>query len=77
MKRHATMLKKPTMTPGQVLGFAEGKKKSDSRSTAAPAGSTRLTINMRDDLHMKLKMRAVQDRTTAGKLLEELVEKYL
>lgn len=76
MKRQATMLKKPTISPGQVLGFAEGKKPSDKRTTA-PAGDVRLTINMRDDLHMKLKLEAVKNKTTAGELIEELIERHL
>ena len=76
MKRRATTLRKPTITAGEVLGFAEGSGK-EIKSTAVPDGDVRLTINLREDLHMKLKLRAVKDKTTAGDLIEELIEKYL
>ncbi len=76
MKRRVTTLQKPTITAGQVLGLAEGRRK-DAKTTAAPAGDVRLTINLREDLHMKLKLRAVKDKTTAGELIESLVEQYL
>jgi hypothetical protein len=76
MKRRIATLQKPTITAGQVLGFAEGRRKEE-KATAAPAGDVRLTINLREDLHMKLKLRAVKDKTTAGELIESLVEQYL
>jgi hypothetical protein len=46
-------------------------------SGQVPEGDVRLTANIRDDLHLKLKISAARRRTTIGELLEELVEKYL
>jgi hypothetical protein len=52
-------------------------QEAESKSGLVPEGDVRLTANMRGDLHMKLKMKAVQDRTTIGDLLEALVNGYL
>ena len=49
----------------------------ESKSGMVPEGDVRLTANIRGDLHMKLKMRAVQERTTIGELIEGLIEKHL
>jgi hypothetical protein len=49
----------------------------DSKSGLVPEGDVRLTANIRADLHMKLKMKAVQDRTTIGELIEVLIEDHL
>lgn len=76
MRRRTSTLYKPTITAGQVLGFAEGDRKKE-KATAAPAGDVRLTINLREDLHMKLKLRAVKDKTTVGEIIESLVEQHL
>ena len=67
-------VRKPTLDTRQALDFAEGDTK---RSGLVPEGDVRLTANIRADLHMKLKMRAVQERTTIGELIEELIEKHL
>lgn len=48
-----------------------------AKSGLVPEGDVRLTANIRGDLHMKLKMRAVQERTTIGELIEELIAKHL
>ena len=40
-------------------------------------GDVRLTANFRGDLHIKLKMKAVMERTTIGELIEELIAKHL
>lgn len=76
--------KKPTLTA--VQAFAEGGNKGKSGSagkakggrsvTNVPEGDVRLTVNIRDDLHQKLKIRAVQERTTVGDLIEEWVESW-
>src|SRR5262245_2004478 len=55
---------------------AKGSVKG-SLSGQVPAGDVRLTANIRDDLHLKLKITAARRRTTIGELLEELVEQYL
>jgi hypothetical protein len=46
-------------------------------SGQVPEGDVRLTANIREDLHLKLKIAAARRRTTIGELLEEIVEKYI
>lgn len=64
------MQQKSKRTPAKV-----GMK--ESLSGQVPEGDVRLTANIRDDLHLKLKIAAARRRTTIGELIEELVEKYL
>lgn len=47
------------------------------RSGLVPDGDVRLTANMREDLHLRLKIAAAKQRTTIGEIIEELVEKYV
>ena len=42
-----------------------------------PSGDVRLTINIRQDLHLRLKIAAAHGRTTIGEIIEELVEQYV
>jgi hypothetical protein len=49
----------------------------ESQSGQVPEGDVRLTANIRDDLHLKLKITAARRRTTIGELIEELVENFL
>ncbi len=44
------------------------------RSGLVPEGDVRLTANIRGDLHLKLKIRAAQERTTVGELIEQWIE---
>lgn len=78
-----TAFKKPTL--GAVQAFAEGGNKSKSGSAGkaksgkaasgqVPDGDVRLTANIREDLHQKLRIRAVQERTTVGDLIEAWIE---
>jgi hypothetical protein len=46
-------------------------------SGLVPENDARLTANIRKDLHLKLKIRAAEQGTTIGELIESLVEKYL
>jgi hypothetical protein len=80
-----TTLKKPTLSTAAVPAFAVGGAtgKSAARSKAAPVGQksglvpegdVRLTANIRADLHLKLKIRAAQERTTVGELIEQWIE---
>jgi hypothetical protein len=48
-----------------------------SLSGLVPEGDVRLTANIREDLHLKLKIAAATRRTTIGELLEELIESHL
>jgi hypothetical protein len=82
MPKAATQLKKPTLGRNAVLEFAEGKRGRKATATrgrtespgGAPEGDVRLTANIRNDLHMRLKIRAVQERTTVGELIEAWIE---
>lgn len=65
---------------GAPTGAARGK--GAARAEAAPAGQksglvpegdVRLTANIRGDLHLKLKIRAAQERTTVGELIEQWI----
>lgn len=51
--------------------------KSKPASGLVPAGDVRLTANIREDLHLKLKIAAAHRRTTIGELIEDLVERYM
>ena len=51
-----------------------GKAASGPRSGLVPTGDVRLTANIRGDLHLKLKIRAAQERTTVGELIERWVD---
>lgn len=52
----------------------EGKKQV---SGLVPEDDVRLTANIRKDLHLKLKIKAAEERTTIGELIEQLIEKHL
>ena len=80
-----TAFKKPTLNA--VQAFAEGGNKGKSGSAGKakggkpgsgqiPEGDVRLTANIREDLHQRLKIRAVERRTTVGELIEEWVESW-
>lgn len=65
---------------GAPTAVARGK--GAARAEAAPAGQksglvpegdVRLTANIRGDLHLKLKIRAAQERTTVGELIEQWI----
>jgi len=64
-------LAKPKLSV-QAKQFAGG-----SKSGQVPVGDTRLTANIRIDLHKKLKHAAVDRDTTVGELLESLIDKHL
>ena len=86
-KSKAPSLAKPMLSKGEVLQFAEKEIPSRSLSSAAgapqgaksglvPVGDVRLTANIHGDLHLKLKIRAAQERTTVGELIEQWVESW-
>lgn len=74
---------KTASLPGRALavrGRGKASKlpvKTKTVSGLVPAGDVRLTANIREDLHLKLKIAAAHRRTTIGELIEELVESYL
>lgn len=52
------------------------RKRGRGRSGLVPTGDVRLTANIRGDLHIKLKIRAVKERTTVGELVERWIESW-
>lgn len=72
---------------GKKSGAGKSGQKSRSKTKAAakarptsgqvPEGDVRLTANIREDLHLKLKIAAAHKRTTIGELIEMLVAKHL
>ncbi|NYT79862.1 hypothetical protein H0A71_23135 [Alcaligenaceae bacterium] len=74
-------LSKPTLSkkPDAALDFAEAniKKARESRVFNAPEGYRRLTINLREDLHKKLKIAAIEQDSTATDIIMQLLEQEL
>jgi hypothetical protein len=76
-------LTKPTLISKQAaaLSFAESKtirhEAADKRVFYAPEGYRRLTINLREDLHKKLRLMAVEQDCTATDIIERLLVKEL
>ncbi|WP_224981165.1 hypothetical protein [Geomonas agri] len=64
---------RPAPEKGKVAPKAGGKVVSGM----VPEGDVRLTANIRQDLHLKLKIASAYRRTTIGEIIEELLEKYL
>ena len=64
-----------TGKPGTVTPLPGRKAATKGqKSGLVPAGDVRLTVNIRDDVHQALKIRAVQERTTVGDLIEAWVD---
>lgn len=77
-------LSKPTLKKSAAaLAFAESDSKkektasSGKRAFFAPEGYRRLTINIPQELHKKLKMAAVEQDCTATDIIERLLIKEL
>ena len=90
--KQAAVTKKPSITAlsEQAATFAEAQQAIKNSPTTGPAGKgskslsglvpvndVRLTANIRQDLHLKLKIEAAHRRTTIGEILEELIEHNL
>ena len=60
---------------GTGLSKSENAAKGP-KSGLLPPGDVRLTANIREDLHLKLKIKAAQARTTIGELIEQWVETW-
>lgn len=70
-----------------VLAFAEAKTvpettgaktpAAEKRAFFAPEGYRRLTINLREDLHKKLRLAAVEQDCNATDIIERLLVKEL
>ena len=72
MAKKPTRISKPALKTRDVHKFATG-----SRSGQVPEGDIRMTVNIRRDLHKKLKHAATDRETTIGELVEELIDKYI
>ena len=60
---------------GKGAGASKAENAPAGQKTGlVPSGDVRLTANIQADLHMRLKMRAVQERTTVGELIEAWVD---
>ena len=46
-------------------------------SGLVPDGDVRLTANIRQDLHLRLKIASAHRRTTIGEIIEELIDAYI
>lgn len=75
---------KPTLTkpilkkPDAILAFAEGKQTKDAKRVFnAPEGHRRLTINLQEDLHKKLRMAAIEQNCTATDIIVRLLNEDL
>ena len=70
------MLQKPMLKTGEVLGSTKRRRTpvAAGLSGQVPEGDVRLTANIRADLHLKLKIRAAEQRTTVGELIEQWIE---
>jgi len=49
----------------------------ENLSGKVPAGDVRLSANIDQDIHLKLKIAAARERTTIGELIERLVQDNL
>jgi len=90
MKKPVQMVK-PTFDASEALLFGAGDAKKENQGEAkgkaanaskavsglVPDGDVRLTSNIRQDLHLKLKIEAAKRRTTIGEIIEELIESHL
>jgi hypothetical protein len=59
--------------PPVAVAAPEPKKVSG----LVPQGDVRLTANIRQDLHLKLKIASAHRRTTIGEIIEELIGAHL
>jgi hypothetical protein len=88
-KKKATAARPPTKKPelnvDRALSFAEADPSKDrqvppplpDRTGRVPEGDARLTVNIRKDLHERLKVAAFRRRTTIGAMIEEWVASTL
>lgn len=91
MKTKKPNVRKPVLDGELALSFAEDKvgpsttpseskkanKRDVPRSGKVPEGDVRLTVNVRQDLHVRLKVEAAHRRTTIGEIIEELIEAHI
>lgn len=70
-----------TLAAGVGSGTArqekQPKRPSKQVSGLVPEGDVRLTANISEEHHIKLKIAAAQQRTTIGELIEKLIDEGL
>ncbi|HEY6872426.1 MAG TPA: plasmid partition protein ParG [Geobacteraceae bacterium] len=76
-RKEQSKRKEPARPVGRGAPRKEEAKPAKAAPGPVPAGDVRLTANIREELHLKLKIAAATRRTTIGELIEELVETYL
>lgn len=68
-------------TPKAGMGVGKAEKTAPEKpsqvSGNVPAGDVRLSANINQDLHLRLKIAAARQRTTIGELLEQLIDENL
>jgi hypothetical protein len=77
--------KKPAASTARIPRYAQGRQEHRRKPAAGlsaasnfpPAGSTRLTVNVRKDLHTRLKVASARQNETIGLILEQLIEKHV
>lgn len=81
---------KPAAKPVKTVPIATPRQKTAAKPSArvvksspvkisglVPEGDVRLTANIRQDLHLKLKIAAAHKRTTIGEMIEALIDRYV
>lgn len=78
-KRAPTLAKPGLRSPEAALAFAEGGSKGRvaTRVFHAPEGYRRLTINLPEEMHKRLKVMAAEQEVTVTRIIETLVEQKL
>jgi len=73
-------LAKPTLDNKAQMAeaFAKGSPAKSAKVTKifhAPEGYRRLTINLREDIHKKIRMKAIEEDCTVTDIITKLLEK--
>jgi hypothetical protein len=73
-------LTKPTLENKAQMAevFAQNKPINSAKITKifhAPAGYRRLTINLREDIHKKIRLKAIEEDCTVTDIITKLLEK--
>jgi hypothetical protein len=66
----------PKAVAGSPVASSADNAPAGLKSGMIPSGDVRLTANIQADLHLKLKIRAAQERTTVGELIESWVASW-
>lgn len=84
MSRFAQLSKPEPKNARAILAFAEkeasppsGPDVKKTKGQVAPPGMKRLTINLPEDLHKRLRLKSVEKGTTATDIIVELLREEL